>query len=96
MGDAFEYAKNNDIALESSYPYEPKPGSCNLNVTKVDVGVSDYRYLPPDDEIALQRAVAQIGPISVTVDASQPSFQLYNSGIYYDSNCSKDPIMQVN
>ena len=36
----------------------------------------------------MQEAVANIGPVAVTVDASQFSFQLYTGGIYDPPNCS--------
>lgn len=29
-----------------------------------------------------------LGPTSVSVDASQASFQFYTGGVYYDPNCS--------
>jgi len=40
------------------------------------------------NESDLQIDVAGRGPISVLIDASQPTFQLYTSGIYSDSKCS--------
>lgn len=36
----------------------------------------------------MKEAVASVGPISVGIDASQPTFQLYSSGVYYDADCS--------
>ena len=37
---------------------------------------------PSGDEEALQQALATTGPISIAIDASQPSFHYYNGGVY--------------
>ena len=40
----------------------------------------------------MSASIAQIGPIAVGIDASRQSFQLYSSGVYYDSDCSPNNI----
>lgn len=40
------------------------------------------------DENALTKAIENIGPISLAIDAGQQSFQFYSSGIYFEPNCN--------
>ena len=40
-----------------------------------------------DNEQALEIAVAQ-QPVQVFVDANNPSFMMYKSGVYYEPNCT--------
>ena len=81
MDYAFQYIKENKgIDTEESYPYMAKNGKCRFteeNVGATDTGFVDIRR---KDEKALQQAVATVGPISVGIDASHGSFQLYKHG----------------
>ncbi|MGH0187126.1 UNVERIFIED_CONTAM: hypothetical protein FKN15_023912 [Acipenser sinensis] len=88
MTKAFEYVKDNGIASEASYPYHAEDGTCNANARKV-TRCSGYTAVD-QNERALQDAVASIGPVSVAIDASHPSFQFYQSGIYYEPECTKN------
>ena len=84
MDQAFEYIKeNNGIDTEISYPYEAQDNDCRFKAA--DVGATDTGYtdIKSKDESALQDAVANVGPISVAIDASHSSFQLYKSGSMY-------------
>ena len=81
MDYAFQYIKeNNGIDTESSYKYEARDGSCRFKAA--DVGATDTGFtdITSKDESALQQAVATVGPISVAIDASHSSFQLYRRG----------------
>lgn len=84
MDQAFTYIKeNNGIDTEDSYPYEAVDNQCRFKAA--DVGATDTGFtdITSKDETALQTAVANIGPISVAIDASHTSFQLYKSGSMY-------------
>jgi len=89
MDYGFQYIKENDgIDTEASYPYEAKDDKCRYNpATKgaTDVGFVD---IPENDEEKLKEAVANIGPISVAIDAGHLSFQLYKSGVYDEPACT--------
>lgn len=89
MDDAFQYIKDNDgIDTEASYPYQAVDGTCHFKSAKIgatDIGFSD---IPSGNEEALKEAVASIGPVSVAIDASHETFQLYRGGVYDEMNCS--------
>ncbi|GCC35036.1 hypothetical protein chiPu_0013516 [Chiloscyllium punctatum] len=80
--NAFEYVyENGGIEAESTYAYTAKEGkSCKYNTSESVVSVSSYKTLPYGDEEALTRAVAEIGPIAVVIDAGLESWQFYSSG----------------
>jgi cathepsin L len=90
MDQAFEYIQvNKGIDTEDSYPYEAADKQCRFksaNVGATDTGFTDIKS---KDESALQEAVATVGPISVAIDASHTSFQLYKHGVYNEPLCSQ-------
>jgi cathepsin L len=62
-------------------------GTCTYkaaNDAGTDTGFVDVN--PTEDD--LKDAVANVGPVSVAIDASNWSFQMYASGIYYEPECS--------
>jgi len=89
MDDAFKYIiSNKGIDTEKSYPYEAQDDTCRYNKKNIGSTAKSFVDIPTGDEKALQNAVATVGPISVAIDASQYSFQLYQSGVYDEPNCS--------
>ena len=79
-------------ATEGQYPYTSgKTGtlsSCKKPSSDwVATGVSGYVNVTSGDEDALMHATYEHGVISVGIDASSFGFQLYDSGVYDDSEC---------
>jgi len=93
MDSAFQYIiDNGGIDTESSYPYEAKTylKNCRYSTANVGAKISSFQDVASGSESSLQNAVVYRGPVSVAIDASQNSFQLYESGVYYDENCSSE------
>lgn len=57
-------------------------GQCRYDQSQRVANCSSYSYVSGGDEEALKQAVATIGPISVAIDATRPSFILYRSGVF--------------
>jgi len=85
MDQAFQYIiDNNGSCSENDYPYiavEEQCQDCNNVVT-----ISNYSDVERNNEKILQRVVSH-QPVSVAIQANQPSFQQYSKGIYSDPNC---------
>jgi cathepsin L len=88
MDGAFRYVISNyGIEPEKDYPYIAQFEKCTANKTENVATFSSYKDVT-GGETGLMEAVATVGPISVAIDASQPDFQLYQSGVYYNPDCS--------
>ncbi|XP_045184526.2 procathepsin L-like [Mercenaria mercenaria] len=89
MDQAFAYViKNEGIDTEESYPYKPKNGPCEFKSEDIGATEKSCMDIETGSEDDLQAAVATVGPISVGIDASHASFQLYRSGVYNERRCS--------
>ncbi|XP_045606343.1 digestive cysteine proteinase 3 [Procambarus clarkii] len=90
MNTAFAYIRDNGgINTEATYPYEAVDGRCRFNSNDIAATVTGYVDIDYYNEDALQQAVQSVGPIAVAIDASNWSFQFYESGVYYEAACSQ-------
>lgn len=90
MDNAFKYVQhNNGLCLEEEYAYTGKghlfcsAKNCGSGFFAPNTGFSDVKS---GDESALQ-AAANIGPVSVAIEADKQVFQFYKGGVLDDSGC---------
>ncbi|XP_045612363.1 procathepsin L isoform X2 [Procambarus clarkii] len=93
MDYAFQYIKDNGgIDTEKSYPYDAEDENCRYNPRESgaeDTGFVDVRE---GSEMALKKAIATVGPVSVAIDAAHDSFQFYHDGVYNEPECSSEQL----
>lgn len=93
MDRAFRYVMNNGgLCSEVAYPYTSgttgKDGTCQDSTCTIDsaLDVTTYTDVTPDSDSALMSAL-DLTPVSVAIQANQPAFQLYKSGVLTGDNC---------
>jgi hypothetical protein len=78
---------NGGLSTRAQYsPYLGQDGFCRANVTAPTVRVTGYVNVTSGSEAALMAAVATVGPISISIDASLDSFGYFTTGVYDDPN----------
>jgi len=80
------------IESYDDYPYTGKVQSCKANSKKYVTSISEVTAVKSGAENVLEQSVYENGPNSVAIDASSISFQLYNSGVYYNPKCSSQAL----
>lgn len=85
---AYEYVQLLGINTANDYPtpYQGEEGLCQSDMSSA-VTITNYNRIAMGDEDRLKEAIATIGPISVSIDASHSSFHSYSSGVYYEPDC---------
>ncbi|XP_025829028.1 cathepsin L1 [Agrilus planipennis] len=76
----------------NDYPYTAQQRKCHFDKHRTMVNITTWAILPARNERAIEIAVAKIGPIAVSINASPHTFQLYHSGIYDDISCSSNTV----
>ncbi|XP_020294651.1 cathepsin L1 [Pseudomyrmex gracilis] len=84
--------KSKGLMARSLYPYNAEQGKCRFKRDNSVVNITSWAILPARDEKALEVAVATIGPIAASLNASPKTFQLYHKGVYDDHQCSSDTV----
>lgn len=87
MRMGFDYIKvNKGIDSEDDYPFTGANGQCWTAAAKRVVATIDsFTAVTAGSEAALVAAAA-LGPVSVAIEADQPAFQHYKSGVF-DAPC---------
>jgi len=89
MDFAFQYVKDaGGLDTEASYPYTAHTGTCAYKPASSGANLTSWVDITRGSEGELQQAVATIGPVSVAIDASLPTFHFYKEGVYQDTRCS--------
>jgi cathepsin L len=92
MHDGYlEVIKQGGLDTEASYPYEGQSGGgCRfkkLNVINGTTNFKGYKQIKVGNETDLMAATAVIPTVSIAIDASSMSFQLYTGGVYNNFLC---------
>lgn len=84
--------KSGGLMAYSDYPYIAQQKRCQFEKERSMVNVSSWAILPARDERAMEIAIAKIGPIAASINASPHTFQLYHKGLYDDIACSSNTV----
>lgn len=76
------------VMLEDDYPYEAIDAKCRFDINKAIGHFTHYIEIESGSESDLAAKCEKYGPLSIGIDASQMSFQLYAGGIYDEPHCS--------
>merc|ERR1711937_1128862 len=85
MDNGFKYVQSKGDALESTYSYTGKTGTCSKS-KQSDAAikgsqVTGFHDVQSDSVAQMEAAVAQ-GPVSIAIEADQSGFQFYKSGVF--------------
>ena len=71
----------------------PQDGLCHYNETKKRVQISSYTNVTGEEP--LKMALFNKGAVAVNIDASHKSLSFYESGVYFEPDCSEYEILLV-
>lgn len=76
----------NGLATEKAYPYRMQNSYCKS--VKKGAQIASYVNVTSGDELALQHAVATVGPVTVAINTNDPLWYYHvGDGVYDSDNC---------
>ena len=91
MVNGFAFWRENGQCTEDSYSYTLPEGTFKASSRNVELApgsVTGYRDVSTDNEQTLMSTVAR-QLVSIAIETDQYSFQLYSSGVFTASCCTK-------
>jgi len=83
---AFDYTKTAGIATEADYPYAGSTGTCDTSKIHPVAYNDGYVELTKNNYTQLVTAVAEKGPVAISIAAGGMAFQFYGGGVVSDCN----------
>lgn len=82
----------NGLSTEEDYGhYKAIDGKCHDREVDRPVKIKGFYNVTMNSVDALKHAIVNYGPVSISIDASRPTFAFYSHGAYYDDKCSNSP-----
>merc|ERR1719175_130818 len=75
---------------EKDYTYTAMDDESKFDGGKVVAKVTGHHSIAQGSEEDLRSSVAEVGPVSVAIDASGSGFMFYSDGVYEDNMCSPE------
>jgi cathepsin L len=85
-----QYAQEGNFVTQDSYHYTSVKETCKYEQAEKSIVMLVAGYLAQNTEEDLLGVIYENNPFACAIDASHDSFQLYQSGIYYNPGCSSD------
>ena len=90
---AAEYVVRYGLQHERTYPYAEVDGTCRYNRSSTGLyRPSGFVQIASRNERALAEALVAHGPVSVAINASPASIQLYGGGVIRDRTCDPNAL----
>jgi hypothetical protein len=93
--DDIIHLQDGKLNLLKDYLYVGVQQKCLFHTQSAIQVIHSYIWVDSGDQLDLAAKIADHGPVSVAIDASNWSFQLYSNGIYDEPSCSTTSLNHV-